>query len=43
MTGSRRMRWTEHVAAWVGKIRNAYEVLIKKPQGKKTLRRLRRR
>jgi hypothetical protein len=37
---SRRMRWSEHVHAWE---RNVYKVLMGKPEGKRPLRRPRRR
>jgi hypothetical protein len=39
---SRRMRWTEHVAR-MGEGRNAYRVLVGKPEGKSSLERPRRR
>jgi hypothetical protein len=39
---SRRMRWTEHVAR-VGEIRNAYNIMVRKPEGKRPLGRPRRR
>jgi hypothetical protein len=42
MTKSRRMRWAEHVAR-MGEKRNAYRILVGKPEGKKPLGRLRRR
>jgi hypothetical protein len=42
MTKSRRMRWTEHVAR-MGEKRNAYRILVGKPEGKRPLRRPRRR
>jgi hypothetical protein len=42
MIKSRRMRWAGHVAG-MGAKRNAYGILVGKPQGKRTLGRLRRR
>jgi hypothetical protein len=36
MVKSRRMRWTGH-AARMRKKRNAYKILVGKPEGKKTL------
>jgi len=36
---SRQMRWAGHVA-YIGKIRNAYKILIRKPEGKGSLGRL---
>jgi hypothetical protein len=39
---SRRMRWAEHVAR-MGEVRGVYRVLVGKPEGKRTLGRLRRR
>jgi hypothetical protein len=39
---SRRIRWTEHVAR-KGEERNVYRVLMRKPEGKRTLERPRRR
>jgi hypothetical protein len=33
---SRRMRWTGHVAR-MGEKRNAYRILVEKPQGKRPL------
>jgi hypothetical protein len=36
---SRRMRWAGHVAH-MGEIRNAYNILVGKPEGKRPLRRL---
>jgi hypothetical protein len=39
---SRRMRWSGHVAR-MGEKRNAYRVLVGKPEGKRPLGRLRRR
>jgi hypothetical protein len=39
---SRRMRWAGHVAR-MGEKRNAYRLLVGKPEGKKPLGRLRRR
>jgi hypothetical protein len=38
MTKSRRMRWTGHVAL-MGEKRNAYRILVGKPEGKRPLRR----
>jgi hypothetical protein len=38
----RRMRWAEHVAG-IGVKRNAYMILVGKPEGKRPLRRTRRR
>jgi hypothetical protein len=38
----RRMRWAGHVAHMEEK-RNAYRILVRKPEGKRPLRRLRRR
>jgi hypothetical protein len=35
---SRKMRWTGHVA-YMGEMRNAYKVLVRKPEGKRPLRR----
>jgi hypothetical protein len=40
MIKSRRMRWAGHAAAWR---RSAYRILVGKPEGKRTLRRPRRR
>jgi hypothetical protein len=37
MIKSRRMRWTGHVAL-MGKKRNAYTILVKKPEVKRPLR-----
>jgi hypothetical protein len=37
----RRMRWAEH-AARIGEKRNAYRILVAKPEGKRPLGRLRR-
>jgi hypothetical protein len=42
MINSRRMRWAWHVAR-IGKKRNAYRILVKRPEGKRPLRRPRRR
>jgi hypothetical protein len=42
MTKSRRMRWTGHVAR-MGEKRNAYRILVGKPEGKRPLGRPRRR
>jgi hypothetical protein len=39
---SRRMRWAEHVAR-MGETRNAYRILVGKPEGKRPLGRPRRR
>jgi hypothetical protein len=39
---SRRMRWADHVAR-MGEKRNAYRLLVGKPEGKRPLRRPRRR
>jgi hypothetical protein len=39
---SRRMRWVGHVA-WIGEMRNAYSILVGKPEGKRPLERSRRR
>jgi hypothetical protein len=39
---SRRMRWAGHVAR-MGEKRNVYRLLVGKPEGKRSLRRLRRR
>jgi hypothetical protein len=36
MIKSRRMRWAEHVAR-IGKKRNAYRILVGKPEGKRLL------
>jgi hypothetical protein len=36
MIKSRRMRWAGHVAR-IGEKRNAYRILVRKPEGKKTL------
>jgi hypothetical protein len=38
---SRRMRWAVHVER-MGEMRNAYKILVGKPEGKTPLRRLRR-
>jgi hypothetical protein len=37
---SRRMRWEGHVAH-MGEMRNAYKILIGKPEGRRPLRRIR--
>jgi hypothetical protein len=42
MIKSRRMRWAGHVAR-MGEKRNAYRILVRKPEGKRTLGRPRRR
>jgi hypothetical protein len=42
MIRSRRMRWTRYVAQ-MEKKRNAYGILVRKPEGKKSLGRQRRR
>jgi hypothetical protein len=42
MIKSRRMRWVGHVAC-MGPQRNAYRILVQKPEGKKPLGRLRHR
>jgi hypothetical protein len=42
MIKSRRMRWAGHVAR-IGKKRNAYRILVGKPEGKRPLGRPRRR
>jgi hypothetical protein len=42
MTKSRRMRWAGHVAR-MGETRNAYRILVGKPEGKRPLGRPRRR
>jgi hypothetical protein len=42
MIKSRRMRWAGHVAR-MGETRNAYRILVGKPEGKGLLRRQRRR
>jgi hypothetical protein len=42
MIKSRRMRWVWHVAR-IGATRNAYRILVRKPEGKRPLGRLRRR
>jgi hypothetical protein len=42
MIKSRRMRWAGHVAR-MGEKRNAYRILVEKPEGKRPLGRLRRR
>jgi hypothetical protein len=42
MTKSRRMRWAEHVAR-MGEQRNAYRILVGKPEGKRPPGRPRRR
>jgi len=36
------MRWAEHVAP-IGEIRNAYKIMVGKPEGKSSLRKSRRR
>jgi hypothetical protein len=36
MIKSRRMRWVGHVAC-MGEMRNAYEILVGKPEGKRSL------
>jgi hypothetical protein len=41
MIKSRRMRWAGHVAG-MGETRNAYRILVGKPEGKRPLRTLRR-
>jgi hypothetical protein len=41
MIKSRRMRWVGHVAQ-MGEKRNAYRILVRKPEGKRTLGRPRR-
>jgi hypothetical protein len=33
---SRRMEWAEHVA-WMEEMRNAYKILVEKPEGKRPL------
>jgi hypothetical protein len=35
---SRKMNWAGHVA-WLGEIRNAYKILVGKPEGRRPLRR----
>jgi hypothetical protein len=42
MIKGRRMRWAGHVAR-MGETRNAYRILVGKPEGKRPLRRQRRR
>jgi hypothetical protein len=42
MTKLRRVRWTGHVAS-VGQMRNVCKILVRKPEGKRPLRRSRRR
>jgi hypothetical protein len=42
MIKSRRMRWAEHVAT-IGEKRNAYRILVGKPEGKRPAGRPRRR
>jgi hypothetical protein len=42
MIKSRRMRWARHVAV-MGEKRNEYRILVGKPEGKRPLRRPRRR
>jgi len=39
---SSRVRWAGH-AAWMGEMRNAYHILVGKPEGNRQLRRPRRR
>jgi hypothetical protein len=39
---SRRMRWAGHVAC-IGEMKNAYKILVGKPEGKRPVRRPRRR
>jgi hypothetical protein len=41
VTKSRRMKWAEHVAG-MGNVRNAYKILVGKPDGKKPVGRRRR-
>jgi hypothetical protein len=41
MTKSRRLRWAGHVAR-IGEKRNAYRILVRKPEGMRPLGRLRR-
>jgi hypothetical protein len=36
ITRSRRMRWVEHVVH-IGEIRNAYNIIISEPEGKKPI------
>jgi hypothetical protein len=38
---SRRMRWNRHVAR-MGEMRNAYKILMRKPEGKRPLGRAKR-
>jgi hypothetical protein len=38
MIKSRRMRWVWHVA-YMGEMRNAYKILVRKPEGRRPLRR----
>jgi hypothetical protein len=38
MMKSRRMRWVEHVAC-MEEIRNVYKILVRKPEGKRPLKR----
>jgi hypothetical protein len=42
MIKSRRLRWAGHIAR-MGEKRNAYRILVRKPEGKRPLRRPRRR
>jgi hypothetical protein len=42
MIKTRRMRWAGHVT-WMGEMRNAYRILVGKPEGKRPLGRPRRR
>jgi hypothetical protein len=42
MVKSRRVRWVEHVA-YIEWMRNAYKILVGKPEGNRPLRRLRHR
>jgi hypothetical protein len=42
MIKSRKMKWAEHVAQ-LGEKRNVYRILVGKPEGKRPLRRRRRR
>jgi hypothetical protein len=42
MTKSKIMRWVVHVAC-VGKMRNGYKIVVRKPEGRRSLERLRRR
>jgi hypothetical protein len=43
MIKSKRMRWAGRVVSRVGEKRNAYRILVGKPEGKRSLGRLRRR